>query len=150
MKSWENDLLKQFKKQQTRFSEEELKGLMQRLPREYYKLSDPDDLQQNLKYLDLILHNEKNKIVYQSDIETFAVMKYDYNLLKSTMKEFYQENSHQSKLFRLYRDKYKKFFILGSYHMLEGSPRAKEANLQIPDWEDLNIIKNNPGLYRNR
>ena len=104
MKNWENDLLKQFKKQQTRFSEDELKGLMRRLPREYYKLSDPDDILQNLKYLDLILHNEKNKIVYQSDIETFAVMKFDYSLLKNTMKEFHQENSHQSKLFRLETD----------------------------------------------
>jgi hypothetical protein len=89
MKNWKNDLLKQFKEQQTRFSEDELKGLMQRLPEEYYKLSDPEDILQNLVYLDLILHNEKNKIVYQSDIETFAVMKYDYTLLKNTMKEFW-------------------------------------------------------------
>jgi L-serine dehydratase len=119
---------------------------MQRLPEEYYKLSDPEDILQNLVYLDLILHNEKNKIFYQSDIETFAVMKYDYTLLKNTMKEFYQDNSSQAKLFRLYKDKEKKFFILGSYQKLEGSPRAKEANLQIPSWENLNIIKNNPGL----
>ena len=146
MKNWKNDLLKQFTEQQTKFSEDELKGLMQRLPEEYYKLSDPDDILQNLKYLDLILHNEKNKIVYQSDIETFTVMTYDYTLLKNTMKEFYLDNSNQAKLFRLYRDKDKKFFILGSYQKLEGSPRAKEANLQIPSWENLNIIKNNPGL----
>jgi L-serine dehydratase len=146
IKNWQNDLLKQFKKQQTRFREDELKGLLHRLPEEYYKLSDPDDLLQNMKYLDLILHNEKNKIVYQSDIETFAVMKYDYTLLKNTMKEFYHENNSQTKLFRLYRDKDKEFFILGSYHKLEGSPRAKEANLQIPSRENLDIIKNNPGL----
>ncbi len=146
MKNWENDILKKFTEQQTRFSEDELKGLMQRLPQEYYKLSDPDDLLQNLTYLGLILHNEKNKIIYQSDIETFAVITYDYTLLKNTMKEFYQENSNQWKLFRLYRDKDKKFFILGSYHKLEGSPKVKEANLQIPSWEKLNIIKNNPGL----
>ncbi|MGD2091177.1 MAG: L-serine ammonia-lyase, iron-sulfur-dependent, subunit alpha [Candidatus Aminicenantes bacterium] len=146
MKNWQNDLVKQFREQQTKFNEDELKGLMQRLPEEYYKLSDPDDILQNLKYLGLILHNEKNKIVYQSDIETFAVMTYDYTLLKNTIKEFFQENSSPSKLFRLYRDKDKKFFILGSYHILEGSPRAREANLQIPSWENLNIIKNNPGL----
>lgn len=146
MNNWQNDLLKQFKKQQTRFNEDELKGLIQRLPQEYFKLSDPDDILQNLKYLDFILHNEKSKIVYQSDIETFAIMKYDYTLLKNTMKEFHQGNTHQSKLFRLYRDKDKEFFILGYYHKLEGSPRAKEADLQIPSWENLNIIKNNPGL----
>jgi L-serine dehydratase len=146
MKNWKNDLLKKFTEQQTRFSEDELKGLMQRLPEEYYILSDPNDILQNLKYLDLILHNEKNKIVYHSDIETFAVMTYDYTLLKNTMKEFYLDNSNQAKLFRLYRDKDKKFFILGSYQKLEGSPRKKEASLQIPSWENLNIIKNNPGL----
>jgi len=146
MKNWEHDLLKQLKKQQTRFSEDELNGLIHRLPREYYLLSDPDDLLQNLKYLDLILHNEKNKIVYQSDIETFAMMTYDYTLLKNTLKELNQENSSQSKLFRLYRDKDKKFFIIGSYYKLADSSRAKEANLQVPSWENLNIIKNNPGL----
>lgn len=145
MKNWQNDRLKQLKKQQTRFSEDELKELMQRLPQEYYQLSDPDDILQNLKYLDLILHNEKNKIVYRSDIETFAVMTFDYTLLRNTIKEFYLDNPSQSKLFRLYRDKDKKFFILGSYQF-EGSPRAREANLQVPAWENLDIIKNNPGL----
>ena len=148
MEKRQTELLAQFKNQRTRFSEEELEQLLQRLPPEYYRLTDPDDLAQNLKYLDPILHNEKHKLVYESDIETFALLHYDYLLLKTTMKEFYQTNPNPSKLFRLYKDKDKAFFILGSYHIPEGSPRAQEPNLQMPSWAETEIMKNNPGLKK--
>lgn len=148
MKNYENNLLEHFKQQQTKFTEEELQQLIQRLPEDYYRLSDFDDILESLKALDSILNKKQIKKTYESDIETFAVMAYDYNLLKNTMKEFYRNNTGKAKLFRLYRDKDKKFFILGSYRKLEDSPRAKEADLQIPPWKEFDIIKNNPNLKK--
>jgi L-serine dehydratase len=135
-----HERLIQYKKQNTKFFDHELEQLIDRLPGAYYKYSDEDDILQNLKYLELILKpagNTKNKIIYQSDIETFAVMKYDYTLLKNTIKELCHHNSNKTKLFRLYRDKNNEFFILGSYHNLEDPRREGDPNLQKPRWENL-------------
>lgn len=122
--------------------------MKQRLPKKYFDLSDPGDILQNLNHLELILRDKKNKIIYQSDIETISLLKYDQFLLKDTIKEFYQNTSDQWKFFRLYRDKEKQFYILVSYHIPEGSQRAREANLKMPSWDNLDIIKNNPGLKK--
>jgi len=148
MENWLKGLLEQFKNQKTVFKEDQLEKLFFRLPPEYYQLSDPDDLIQNFQYLDSILKNLKEKIVYKSDIETFALLKYDLRLLKTTLKDFYRNNRAKSKLFRIYKDKDKEFLILGSYPRLEGSPRVKEVQLQAPQWENLEIFQNNPGLKK--
>ncbi len=113
--------------------------LISRLPPAFFELSDIDDIIHDLRHLPAIISRKKKFYRYNSDIEEFSIMSCDRHRLVRTLNGFYLNNLANTKLFRIYFDKERKFAIVGSYHLLSESTRSKEKDLAEPNWSKLAV-----------
>ncbi len=115
--------------------------LISRLPPTFFELSDIDDIIHDLQHLPTIVSLKRKYYNFNSDIEEFSIMSCDRYRLVRTLNEFYLNNPADTKLFRIYFDRSRKFAIVGSYYLLSGSIRSKEKDLTEPVWSKLEVTR---------